>query len=580
MIHNALWLWMETSEPKLKIFLQEDCQSALGSQKSIEDTEFELGHICRVPVLNVFYRQEPDMKTVKKCCLMLLVIGGLLPAIPLEMEASENRVVNFANDIAPIIHEKCSNCHRKGQVGPFELISFQDVRNRAATIQAVIKDKYMPPWKPVSEDLEYSNDRRLTAEEKKAFASWVESGMPAGDLSSIESPDFPSEWSLGEPDLVVQMKGRFEVPASGPDVYRSFVFPLQLEEDQWVKAIELKPTAKGAVHHALFFLDSSGEARRLDGRDGQAGISGMSFLRGSQGVGGISGLGGYVPGAIPNKLPGDLATRLPKGSDIVMQTHFHPTGKVEWESATLGLYFADRAPTRKLNPVQVPPLFGRFANLDVPAGVSDFEISDSMTFPVDVEIIRVGGHAHYICREMELKATLPGGEKIDLLTIDDWDLDWQDTYQLKEPLSLPKGTRVDVRILYDNSADNPENPNSPPQRITWGRESNDEMGSLILQVLAKEEQDRPKLEAAIRDQLRQAMRGGTRQGTQNSEGSRISQARKGIIERLDSNGDGKITFEEVPSSLRTRVFDYADLNGDKVIDEKEIQQYISRRSNR
>ena len=199
---------------------------------------------------------------------------------------------------------------------------------------------------------------------------------------------------------------------------------------------------------------------------------------------------------------------------------------------------------------------------------------------IDVEIIRVGGHAHYICREMELKATLPGGEKIDLLTIDDWDLDWQDTYQLKEPLSLPKGTRVDVRILYDNSADNPENPNSPPQRITWGRESNDEMGSLILQVLAKDEQERPKLEAAIRDQLRQAMRGGTRQGTQNSEGSRISQARKGIIERLDSNGDGKITFEEVPSSLRTRVFDYADLNGDKVIDEKEIQQYISRRSNR
>ena len=137
-----------------------------------------------------------------------------------------------------------------------------------------------------------------------------------------------------------------------------------------------------------------------------------------------------------------------------------------------------------------------------------------------------------------------------------------------------------MRILYDNSADNPENPNSPPQRITWGRESNDEMGSLILQVLAKDEQDRPKLEAAIRDQLRQAMRGGTRQGTQNSEGSRISQARKGIIERLDSNGDGKITFEEVPSSLRTRVFDYADLNGDKVIDAKEIQQYITRRSNR
>jgi hypothetical protein len=498
--------------------------------------------------------------------------------IPLLGHATETESVDFAKDIAPVIHEKCSNCHRKGQPGPFDLLSYQDVRNRAATIQAVLHDGYMPPWKPVSTQLRYANDRRLTTKEKQMFDAWVEAGMPAGDLDSIEKPDFSSEWSLGEPDLVVKMQGQFEVPASGPDVYRSFVFPIQLEKDQWVKAVELKPSAKGAVHHALFFIDSSGQARRLDGRDGKAGISGMSFLRGTtQSRSGNAGLGGYVPGAMPNKLPRDLAMLLPKGSDIVMQTHFHPTGKVEMESSTLGLYFADAPPPQQLNSLQLPPLFGRFANIDVPAGVNDYEIQDSMVLPVDVEVIQVSGHAHYICKEMDLRATLPDGQKMDLLTIDDWDLDWQDQYQFQEPVVLPAGTTLDVRILYDNSADNPKNPHSPPQRIGWGRESNDEMGSLILQLVAHDEKERPQLEEALESKLRDAARRVSRRpGVLAGANLRELAQREGVVKRLDANADGQLQWSEVPAALRQRVFEMADLNGDRVIDQKELGKLKSR----
>ena len=149
----------------------------------------------------------------------------------------------------------------------------------------MILDRYMPPWKPVNKKMNYANDRRLTDEEIELFGKWVEEGMPEGDSSkSPKLPDYPSGWYLGKPDLVIKMKGKFEVPAEGRDIYRSFVFPLQLEEDKWIKAVELRPKAKSAVHHALFFIDSNGAARKMDGQDGKAGISGMGFLRQGGGI--------------------------------------------------------------------------------------------------------------------------------------------------------------------------------------------------------------------------------------------------------------------------------------------------------
>ena len=304
----------------------------------------------------------------------------------------------------------------------------------------------------------------------------------------------------------------------------------------------------------------------------------MSFLRssGQDSSGGVArGLGGYVPGAMPNKLPGDLAMLLPKGGDIVMQTHFHPSGKREWEEAELALYFADKPPSRQLVPIQLPPFFGRLAGIDVAPGQKDFEITKSFTLPVDVEAIGISGHAHYICREMDMKATLPNGDVIALLTIDDWDLDWQDNYQFKQPVKLPAGTKLDARLLYDNSADNPENPHSPPKRIKWGRESTDEMGSLTLQVVAATTAETAQLVRASRSLILDTGANRIGQGLgrlRDRMGNR--KVDDSLLKSLDKNSDGKLQKSEVPERMRDRVFELADKDRNEVLDEAEIQQVI------
>lgn len=498
-----------------------------------------------------------------------LVLATL--AIPLQAE------VTFHRDIAPLVHENCTGCHRPGQSGPFSLITYRDVRKRSKTIEEVLLARYMPPWKPVNTDVRYAHDRRLSQQEIDLVSAWVQAGCPEGDpQEGVTPPSFPSGWYLGEPDLVVTMNGRFEVPAEGRDIYRSFVFPLQLPEDKWVKAVELRPQARSTVHHALFFIDTTGQARRDDGRDGQPGFSGMDFLRGQVRAGedpsaaafnGARGLGGHVPGAVPARLPGDLAMFLPKGSDIVMQTHFHPTGKKETEQAELALYFTDQPPAKPLVPIQIPPFFGRTMGIDIPAGESDYVVEDEFNLPVPVEAVVVGGHAHYLCRTMTMTATLPGGTVITLLDIQDWDLDWQDRYQFADPLDLPAGTVLKSRLVYDNSRSNPENPFDPPRRIKWGRESTDEMGSITLTVVPKDKAHTQALATAQRRQLLQ----------QNDRKAPPVRKDSLTVTSYDSNQDGIIQPDEVPESSRQRIFDRFDRNDDDLLDKDEqsaLQRYL------
>ncbi len=503
--------------------------------------------------------------------------------------------VTFSSDIATIMYDKCSSCHRPGQVGPFSLLTYDDVKKRALTIEAVIENDYMPPWKPVNHNVQFSNDRSLSQLQKEELKQWIAAGCPEGDRAAMPSPpEFPDGWSLGKPDLIVKMNGQFEIPADGPDIYRSFVFPLQLPEDKWIKAIELRSKAKSAMHHALFFLDSTGNARKMDGSDGKAGVAGMGFLSdfgvavsgNHSGIGGVlsrlggqrlqrgssavedgrldsalaRGLGGYVPGAMPTKLPGDLAMALPKGSDIVMQTHFHPSGKHETEQAEMALYFADQAPSKQLVTIQVPAMFGFGANIDIPAHEKKFCITDSFTLPIDVQAISIGGHAHYICREMKMTASTPTGTEITLMQIDDWDLDWQDRYLFAEPIDLPAGTVITTDIVYDNSADNPENPYQPPQRIRWGRQSNDEMGSVSLLVVAADESHRPDLQVALR-----------KHGT-SSVAERFTKGKGAgqMLLQLDENRDGKLQKSEAPPRLSGRIFDLLDQNSDGALDSMEL----------
>jgi hypothetical protein len=270
------------------------------------------------------------------------------------------------------------------------------------------------------------------------------------------------------------MPAAYHVKADGPDVYRNIALQLGLTEDKWITAIEMRPTARAAVHHVLYFADPNGRVHLKPNEGTEPGFGGM------RAGGATMPLGGWAVGAQPHFFPEGLALRLPQGSDLVIQYHFHPTGKPETEKSTIGLYFAKQAPERNLISIQLPPVYSLFSGLGIPAGEKDFVIRDSFTLPVDTDAAGVSAHAHYLARTMKLTATLPDGSVKTLLDIEDWNFNWQDQYFFKDMVELPRGTRLDAEIHWDNSAGNPNNPSNPPVRVTWGEQSKDEMGALTL----------------------------------------------------------------------------------------------------
>lgn len=468
--------------------------------------------------------------------------------------------ITFHRDIAPIVYQNCTSCHREGESAPFPLTSYEEVSRKASTINRAVASRYMPPWHADTEATHFQDVRTLEEEEIARIDAWVAAGKPEGDPTDApKMPEFTEGWQLGEPDMVLTMEKAFDVPADGPDIYRNFVLPIDLPEDKWIKAVELRPSARSVLHHSLFFLDDSGKARELDGKDGKPGFNGMGFRKSGD-------LGAYVPGVSPKFLPGDLARSLPKGSDLVLSTHFHPSGKPEKEKTKVGLYFADKAPERSLQFAQVPPSFGRGAGIDIPAGEKNFSIEDTFTLPADIEPISVSGHAHYICETMTMTATHPDGTVETLLHIPDWDLDWQDTYFFAEKKILPKGTVLKSVITYDNSADNEDNPFDPPQRIKWGRESTDEMGSITLMGVAVEESDATKLSRASKIERAKAI---AKIGTELRD-TGVLERLPGIVKSLDKNSDGSLQEDELPKRMREGLLLRLDQDGDKALNPSEI----------
>jgi mono/diheme cytochrome c family protein len=421
--------------------------------------------------------------------LRAVAFASALLSLPVAAHAaSDSAPVTFNHDVAKIIYQNCSPCHRPGEAAPFSLLSYHDVQRKGKTIAHVTADHVMPPWKADPASYTYRDERRLSTEQIALLQTWVAQGMPEGDAKEKpKPPTFGSGWSLGEPDLIVEMPATYHVPADGPDIYRNIAVPLGFTEDKWVTAIDMRPSARPVVHHVLYFADPNGRAHERPQQGAEPGFSGMR-------VGGTTiGLGGWAVGAQPHFFPDGLAFFVPKGSDLVVQYHFHPDGKPEAEKSKIGLYFAKKAPDRRLARVQLPPHYSLFSGLDIPAGEKDFVIRDSYTLPVAADGIGIGAHAHYIATKLKMTATLPNGETKTLLSISDWDFAWQDRYFFKEPVPLPAGTRLDSEIHWDNSADNPHNPSAPPVRVTWGEESKDEMGSITLICVAHDEADLPKL---------------------------------------------------------------------------------------
>lgn len=414
-----------------------------------------------------------------------------LAAILFAVSSTAAEPPTFSADVAEIVFNNCSTCHREGQGAPFALTSYQEIAKRGQLIAAVTESRYMPPWHAESGDVRFQGERRLGEKQIETIAAWVKAGMPEGDLARL--PDLPivaEGWELGEPDMVVEMTEAFEIVADGPDEYRYFVLDIPVEDDRWVRAIEFQPSSRTTVHHVLGFL--------VDGEDLASDSTGHKYKR-VPGTNDRNRVISWAIGSNARVFPDDVAVAFKKGQKLVMQTHFHPSGKIEYERSRVGLHFAEAEPAHQYVEVLIPPGFGDSSGIAVPAGSDRYSLRESFVLPVDVKAFSTFAHAHYLGKEFEMTAYLPNGDVKTLLKIDDYDFSWQELYNFEDYVNLPAGTRLESYIRWDNRAENPANPYSPPQEVRWGPYSADEMGSITLDVVPADPADRPALYNALKE---------------------------------------------------------------------------------
>ncbi len=408
---------------------------------------------------------------------------GLIAATVAPLRGQQS-APTFNKDVAPILYNNCASCHRPGEAAPFSLLDYQDARQRAQLIVAATASHYMPPWQPDAEKGEFEGDRRLTQHDIDLLRQWEQGGSLEGEARDRpRMPDFGRQWRLGTPDLVLEMPETFQVPADGPDVFRNFVIPIPLSDRKFVRGIEFRAGNPRVVHHVRMMLDDTGDLRRLDEKDAELGFGGMEAP-------GARFPDGHFLGWAPGKMAEAEAFPWPlePGTDLVLQAHLKPDGKVEPLRVSIGLYFTDHPPA-------ATPLMIRMGSkvIDIPAGAARHEVVDTYTLPVDVTVRSIYPHAHYLAKEMTVTARKSDGSVETLLHIPNWNFNWQDEYSYRRPYVLKRGTTITMRYIYDNSAANVHNTSQPPRRVRFGSETTDEMGELLLQALVKSPADLQRL---------------------------------------------------------------------------------------
>jgi Flp pilus assembly protein TadD/mono/diheme cytochrome c family protein len=426
--------------------------------------------------------------------------------------------VTYSDHIAPLLADRCAACHHPNGPAPFSLLTYDDAKRHAAQIARVTKSRFMPPWKVDAADGPFIGQHPLSDAEIDAIQRWVEQGAQEREGSSRGSENAregssrasdreregfsrapkgeregfsrASAWQLGTPDLIVSLSEPYTLQAEGTDVFRIFVIPIPTDGERFVRGLEFHPGNPKVVHHANIRVDRTSASRALDEADSSPGYSGL-ILRSAEYPDGH--FLGWTPGQVAPLVPPDLAWRLAKGTDLVVEIHMQPDGREEIVQPSIGLYFGKQEPTRT-------PMMLRLGRqtIDIPAGESQYVVRDSYVLPVDVDVLALQPHAHYRAREVRGEALLPDGTARRLILIRDWDFRWQHVYRYVTPLSLPRGTTLSMQYVYDNSSSNPRNPERPPKRARWGQRSADEMGDLWIQVLTRNPKDLATLDAQFR----------------------------------------------------------------------------------
>jgi len=421
----------------------------------------------------------------------LPLLGALSLALVLGASAHRRSTspppVTFNRDIAPIVFQYCSPCHRPGETAPFSLLNYQDTAKFAAQIAVITRRRIMPPWLPAPSDLKFSGELRLSDEQIALFQAWADEGLPEGDPRDLPSPpQFTPGWQLGKPDVVLRARKPYQLSARGADNYWNFIFPTDFKTTRWVRAIEIRPGEKRVVHHANILIDRLHSSRTQEKHPGD-GFPGMELRIESESFDPDSHIFFWKPGSLPHVEPEGLALRLDPGDDLVLNTHLQPSGKLETIEPSIGLYFTDKPATQF-------PMLLELQNdkaLDIPPDDANFEVTEDFLLPTEIALLAIYPHAHYLGKDLLVVARLPDGSSKTLIHIARWDLNWQAVFYYDSAVILPAETRISMRYIYDNSAANTANPFHPPQRVQGGNRSTDEMAHLWLQVLPHGDAVRP-----------------------------------------------------------------------------------------
>jgi Flp pilus assembly protein TadD/mono/diheme cytochrome c family protein len=427
-----------------------------------------------------------------------IVMALALPALataqagPPVAPTSADAAVTFNQHIAPLLHAHCAQCHRPGGAGPFNLLTFADASRRAAQLAAVTASGFMPPWKADGHPGEFVAQPRLTRDDVAAIGRWAKAPVE-GPGSAPAPPRGPAGWYLGQPDLIVTLPDGYTLPGDPSDVFRIFAVPLPVDRTRYVRGIEFHPGNGRVVHHANIRIDRSDGSRRLDAADTGPGYDGLLARSAEYPDGHFLG---WTPGQIAPLVDADLAWRLDPGTDLVVQLHMQPSGKPEAVRPTIGFYFSDQPATRTPSILRLGS-----QGIDIAPGDGRYLVEDRYTLPVDATLLAVQPHAHYRAADVTGTATFPDGSTRTLIHIGGWDFRWQHVYRYTDPVRLPRGTTVAMRYVYDNSAQNPRNPQQPPARVRWGQRSFDEMGDLWFQLATDTDADRARLRDEVQTKM-------------------------------------------------------------------------------
>ncbi len=380
----------------------------------------------------------------------------------------------FSEHIAPIIFNHCVTCHRAGEIGPFPLTTYTEVRANAKMIKTEVSNGNMPPWKPVHGYGNFVDERRLTTEEIKSIVDWVDGGSPEGDITKLPKlPNFPTGSQLGTPDMVLQVPVKWHVKGDLKDVYRNFVVPTGLLEDKNIAAIEVRPGNKKVVHHVLMWNDITGTGRSLDNKDATPGYEDF----GGPGFDNVAATyPGWAPGTMPRYFPEGIGMVMHKNSDLIIQIHYAPSATDEEDQTSINIFFKKEKEIREVSEIPILPdyLPGGYNAFSIPANQKK-TFKGSYTVSRDMSVLGVFPHMHKLGMDAKLYAVTPKNDTIKFINIPSWDFNWQGAYSYKNLIKIPRNSKLYYEATYDNTTANPYNPNTPPKTVKWGFSTMEEM---------------------------------------------------------------------------------------------------------